>query len=69
MWQFFRRDTFTLHKEITIVVIVKLIAIFILWYFCFSHPVKDHLTTRVMQQHMSGKHDGPAFLRALLRFN
>lgn len=54
MIRFFEKNTFTLRKEIVVVVIIKLIAIFTIWMICFSDPVKRHLTTQSMQQRILG---------------
>lgn len=35
-----------LRKEITIILCLKLVAIFILWKCCFSHPIDHTLTTQ-----------------------
>lgn len=55
---FFHKGTYSLRKEIAIVVIVKLVAISIIWYICFSNPIKDYLNTGVIQQHIFGETHG-----------
>ncbi|WP_423064208.1 hypothetical protein [Candidiatus Paracoxiella cheracis] len=31
-----------------------------MWFFCFSNPVQDHLTTQSMQQHILGDTNDPS---------
>lgn len=47
--QFLSRTRF--RKEITIVIIVKLIALFILWEFFITHPTVDRLTKPALVKH------------------
>lgn len=54
MRNFWRKGNFTLRKEIALVVAIKLTLIVIIWYFCFSDPFKNHLTSQVVQNHMLG---------------
>ncbi|MDF1653809.1 MAG: hypothetical protein P1U34_01755 [Coxiellaceae bacterium] len=42
-----------LRKEITLAIIVKMILIFLIWYFCFSNPVSKHLTDAKFAAHMT----------------
>ncbi|MDF1796053.1 MAG: hypothetical protein P1U63_05905 [Coxiellaceae bacterium] len=42
-----------LRKEITLAIIVKMILIFLIWYFCFSNPVSKHLTDAKTVAHIS----------------
>lgn len=39
-----------LHWEITTVIMIKLIALYIIWMLCFSHPVAPTLTTQSLQE-------------------
>ncbi|HEX4044596.1 MAG TPA: hypothetical protein VHZ76_02900 [Gammaproteobacteria bacterium] len=39
------------RKHITLVVIVKLIALFALWWWCFSEPVSKTLDSEVVAEH------------------
>lgn len=51
---FWRKGTYSLRKEIALVIIIKLILIFIIWFTCFSNPISDRLTTESMQKHIFG---------------
>ncbi|MDF1759660.1 MAG: hypothetical protein P1U40_03895 [Coxiellaceae bacterium] len=42
-----------LRKEITLAIIVKMILIFLIWYFCFSNPVSKHLTEAKFLAHVT----------------
>ena len=39
------------RKEITLIICVKLIALFLLWGFFFSHPVSRKLNKAVLVEH------------------
>ncbi len=41
----------TLRKELVCILALKLLALIALWYLFFSHPIKDHLTTKALAQH------------------
>lgn len=41
-----------ISKEISIVIAVKVILIYILWQICFAHPLQDELTAKRMRQHI-----------------
>ncbi len=41
-----------LRKELSLVLLLKVFFILALWWLCFSHPVQQHITARVMQQHL-----------------
>ena len=41
----------SLRKEIAIVLIVKLLAILIIWLVFFSHPYESHLSDKGMIEH------------------
>jgi hypothetical protein len=41
-----------LRKEISFVLLLKVLFILGLWWICFSHPVQKHITPQVMQQHL-----------------
>lgn len=45
---------YRLGKEISHLLLVKLLGLFVLWYLCFSHPVKHNLTTGKIAQHIFG---------------
>lgn len=40
-----------LRKEVSVVIILKVMFIWGLWWLCFSHPVKDQLTSTRLGQH------------------
>lgn len=40
-----------LRKEVSVVIVLKVMFIWGLWYICFSHPVKDQLTSARLGQH------------------
>ncbi len=42
-----------LRKEITLAIIMKLILISLIWYFCFSNPVSKHLTDAKFVSHIT----------------
>ena len=44
----------TLKFEISGVLVVKLIAIYLLWLICFSHPLDKLLTSQSVSQHLLG---------------
>ncbi len=41
-----------LKKEITIILIIKLMLLTLLWYVCFSHPVAPQLNIQALGQHL-----------------
>ena len=43
-----------LAKEITLTLILKIILIFSIWYFFFSHPVDDSLTDEKVRRQILG---------------
>jgi hypothetical protein len=46
---FFQKNTY--RKEILLIIIVKLIALWALWLICFSHPIdKTHIQEAVTEQ-------------------
>jgi hypothetical protein len=47
-FQFFTQNQY--RKEITLVICLKVIAIFILWKLCFSHPESRSITPDKMVQ-------------------
>lgn len=47
------RPTRALGKEITVVILSKLMLIFLLWQICFAHPT-EHLSSAAMRQHLIG---------------
>lgn len=49
MLKFFTRNNF--RKEMTLVIIVKLIAIFLLWGLFFSHRDHEQLTKNGLNEH------------------
>lgn len=44
----------SLRKEITIILIIKLMLLTLLWYVCFSHPTAKQLDTQALGQHLIG---------------
>lgn len=42
----------SLQSEIIIVLILKFIALGIIWALCFSHPIEHELDTRAVNQHL-----------------
>jgi len=47
--QFFLQNRF--RKEIALVILIKLIALFVLWQLFFSHPLTNTLNSATLQQH------------------
>ncbi len=41
-----------LKKEITIILIIKMMLLTVLWYVCFSHPVAPQINSQVLSQHL-----------------
>lgn len=39
------------RKEITLVIIIKLLALTLIWFVCFSHPLSKKLTPQTLAQH------------------
>ncbi len=48
MWQRFSK--FSYWKELTFVFLFKIIALFMLWYFCFSPDHKQHLNSELVAE-------------------
>ncbi|MCH9770428.1 MAG: hypothetical protein K0U12_06065 [Gammaproteobacteria bacterium] len=44
----------TLKKEISVILLVKVLAIFLIWLLCFSNPIAKHLTVHRMQAKILG---------------
>ena len=42
----------SLAKELTLVVLVKLILLTTLWYVCFSNPIAPQITSKSIHQHL-----------------
>ncbi|OGT63512.1 MAG: hypothetical protein A3E85_00830 [Gammaproteobacteria bacterium RIFCSPHIGHO2_12_FULL_45_12] len=42
------------RKEMILVILVKLVALGILWYVCFSHPLDKHLSITALSGHWLG---------------
>ena len=42
----------SLSKEISCVLILKVLFILGLWWLCFSHPIQEHLTSADLGQHI-----------------
>ena len=47
--QFFTRNRF--RKDMTFIIFLKIILLFLLWEFFFSHPVAEQLTPSLLAQH------------------
>lgn len=47
-----RSASSTLGKEIALTLVVKLIALWLIWFLCFSNPVKPKLDTQALNQHL-----------------
>lgn len=45
-----------LRKEITLLLLIKLILLFILWKTCFAHPIEEHLTNQDVATHILTPH-------------
>jgi Tfp pilus assembly protein PilO len=41
-----------LSKKIIIVILIKIFALTLLWWFCFSHPSTHQLTANRVEQHL-----------------
>ena len=41
-----------LVKEISLVLILKILFLMGLWWLCFSHPIQEHLTSADLGQHL-----------------
>ncbi|OGT54017.1 MAG: hypothetical protein A3F17_07460 [Gammaproteobacteria bacterium RIFCSPHIGHO2_12_FULL_41_15] len=54
-----------LTKEIAWVILIKLIVLWLIWYVCFSDPIKKHLTTERMKQHLIGQIKDKIYGRSL----
>lgn len=48
----------SLSLEITVMLIIKLIIIYILWYCCFSHPIDKTLTSGAISTHLFNSNAG-----------
>ena len=46
-----KKRTKSLRYEITAAIALKLTLLFLLWFFCFSHPIKNQLTDEKMRAH------------------
>lgn len=45
---------YKLGKEIRHLIILKLLGLFCLWYFFFSHPIRHELNTQTVAEHYLG---------------
>jgi hypothetical protein len=48
---------YSLSKEISLIIVVKLLVILALWYVCFSNPAQPHIHTQQLQTHLIGTTD------------
>lgn len=39
-------------KEISLTVVIKLMLLTAIWFFCFSHPVADRMTRQDLAHHL-----------------
>jgi len=46
------KNPFSLRKDISLALILKLILIFLLWALFFQHPVEEHLSDRDIMGHI-----------------
>lgn len=44
--------SFSLRKEITLILVIKGVLIFMLWFFFFQHPLADHLNVQDVASHI-----------------
>jgi hypothetical protein len=47
-----KKFSFSLRKEIFLVLLVKLGLILILWGLCFQHPIEENLTDQAIAKHV-----------------
>lgn len=46
----------SLSREILLVMLIKLILLFLLWFYCFSHPIAKHLSATDINDHLLNLH-------------
>lgn len=51
---------YKLGKEIKHLIALKLLGLFCLWYFFFSHPIKHELNTQTVAEHYLGSSVSPS---------
>jgi hypothetical protein len=55
MFRFFTRNTY--RKELTIIIVMKVLALFLLWGLFFSEPI-EHLNQHKMANHLLVQNSG-----------
>lgn len=49
---------YSLRIEITLMLVVKLALLYLLWFFCFSHPIDKSLKSHHISEHIFGYSGG-----------